>query len=102
MHGDRLADDQAIFDELADTLAGVGVRDFAGLVGVEPDLALAAADDSRCETLLCGKIDPIVRKKRKGRLTIGATLVEVKLNHEEPDINVKFFSSSFQTAARGK
>lgn len=45
MHGDGLADDEAILDELADGLAGVGVCDFALLAWVEPDLALAAADD---------------------------------------------------------
>ena len=45
VHGDGLLDDQAILDELADGLAGVGVGDFALLAGVEPDLALAAADD---------------------------------------------------------
>jgi len=45
VHGDGLLDDEAICDELSDGLAGVGVGDFAGLIGVEPDLALSAADD---------------------------------------------------------
>jgi hypothetical protein len=45
VHGDGLADDEAILDELADRLTGVGVGDLAGLVGVEPDLALSAADN---------------------------------------------------------
>ena len=45
VHGDGLADDQAIADELADGLARVGVGDLAHLIGVEPDLALATADD---------------------------------------------------------
>jgi hypothetical protein len=45
VHGDGLADDEAILDELADGLAGVCVCDFALLAGVEPDLALTAADD---------------------------------------------------------
>lgn len=58
MHGDGLADDEAIADELADGLAGVGVGDFADLVGVEPDLALAAADDRGREALLRAEIDP--------------------------------------------
>jgi len=43
--GDGLSDDEAIGDELSDGLARVGVGDLALLVGVEPDLALAAADD---------------------------------------------------------
>ena len=45
MHGDRLADDEAITDQFADRLAGIRVGDFIDLVGIEPDLALAAADD---------------------------------------------------------
>lgn len=45
VHGDGLADDEAIGDELADGLAGVGVGDLVDLVGVEPDLALSAAND---------------------------------------------------------
>jgi hypothetical protein len=43
--GDGLSDDEAIGDELSDGLARVGVGDLALLVGVEPDLALATADD---------------------------------------------------------
>lgn len=45
VHGDGLSDDEAIGDQLSDRLAGVGVCDFARLVGVQPDLALAAAND---------------------------------------------------------
>jgi hypothetical protein len=45
VHGDGLADDEAILNELADSLAGVGVGNLADLVGVKPDLALAAADN---------------------------------------------------------
>lgn len=56
--GDGLADDQAIGNELADGLARVGIGDFALLVGVKPDLALAAADDRRSQALLSAKIDP--------------------------------------------
>jgi hypothetical protein len=52
VHGDGLADDEAILDELADCLAGVGVGDFGDFVRVEPDLALAAADNSRRKALL--------------------------------------------------
>lgn len=59
MHGDGLADDEAILDELADGLAGVGVGNLADLVGVKPDLALAAADNGRREALLCSEVDPV-------------------------------------------
>jgi hypothetical protein len=57
--GNGLANDQAIGDELSDRLAGVGVRDFALLVGVEPDLALAAANDRRGQALLSSEVDPV-------------------------------------------
>lgn len=62
MHSDGLSDDEAICNELSDGLAGVGVGNFAGLVGIEPDLALSAADDGGRQALLSCKIDPIVRK----------------------------------------
>lgn len=58
VHGDGLLDDQAILDELADGLAGVGVGDLADLVGVEPDLVLAAADDRSGQALLGSQVDP--------------------------------------------
>lgn len=57
--GDRLADDEAISNELADGLAGVGVGDLVDLVGVEPDLALAAVGDGGREALLGAKVDPV-------------------------------------------
>lgn len=57
MHGDWLADDEAIADEFSDGLAGVGVGNLVNLVGVEPDLALTASDDGRSEALLSAKID---------------------------------------------
>ena len=38
MHGDRLADDEAIVDEFADGLSGVCVTDLGDFVRVEPDL----------------------------------------------------------------
>ena len=60
MHGDGLSDDEAICNELSDGLAGVGVGDFAGLIGIKPDLALSAADDGRRKALLGGEVDPIV------------------------------------------
>jgi len=62
VHGDGLADDQAIADELADGLARVGVGDLAHLIGVEPNLALAAADHGGGEALLGGKVDPVVKE----------------------------------------
>ncbi len=52
MHGDLLADDEAIRDKLADGLTRVGVRDLAGFVRVEPDLALPAANDGGRKALL--------------------------------------------------
>ena len=64
VHGDGLADDEAIADELADGLAGVGVGDLALLVGIEPDLALAAADHGGGEALLGAKVDPVTSEKK--------------------------------------
>ncbi len=52
VHRNLFADDEAIGDELADCLAGVGIGDFADFVGVEPDLALSAAYDGGREALL--------------------------------------------------
>lgn len=59
MHGDGLADDQAIADQLADGLTRIGVGDFAHLIRVEPDLALTAADHGRRKALLSTEVDPI-------------------------------------------
>lgn len=59
VHGDGLADDEAIVDELADRLAGVGVGDLVHFVGVEPDLALSAADNGRRKALLRAEVDPV-------------------------------------------
>lgn len=47
-----LLDDQTILDQAADVLTGVGIRDLVDLVGVEPDLAFAALQHGRGETLL--------------------------------------------------
>lgn len=58
VHGDGLADDEAILNELADGLAGVGVGDLAHFVRVEPDLALSAANNGRRKALLRAEIDP--------------------------------------------
>lgn len=59
VHCDWFADDEAIADKLADRLARVCVADLVDLVGVEPDLALAAPDDGGGEALLRGEIDPV-------------------------------------------
>jgi hypothetical protein len=58
VHGDGLADDEAILNELPDSLAGVGVGDFVDLVGVKPDLALSAANNIGREALLGAEVDP--------------------------------------------
>jgi len=63
VHGDGLADDEAICNELADGLARVGIGDLAGLVGIKPDLALSTAYDGCRKALLGGEVDPIVRKE---------------------------------------
>lgn len=57
VHRYGLADDEAICNELADGLAGVGVRDLADLIGIEPDLAFSAADDGGRQTLLGSEVD---------------------------------------------
>ena len=62
VHGDGLADDEAIADELTDGLAGVGVGDLIHLIGVEPNLALAAAHHGGGEALLGAKVDPVDEK----------------------------------------
>ena len=36
MHGDWLADNEAIRDELSDSLTGVGIADLVRLVGIQP------------------------------------------------------------------
>lgn len=62
VHGDGLSDDEAIGDELADGLAGVGVGDLVDLVGIEPNLALTAAEDIGREALLGDQVDPVQQK----------------------------------------
>lgn len=63
MHGDGLADDEAISYKFADGLARVGIGDLAGLVGIKPDLALSASDDRGSQTLLGSEVDPIEMAK---------------------------------------
>lgn len=58
MHGDRFLDDEAIGQQLADGLAGIGVGDFVDFIGIEPNLALAAAGYRSREALLSTEIDP--------------------------------------------
>jgi len=74
VHGDRLSDDKAICNELADGLAGVGIGNFADLIRIEPDLALSASYDGCREALLGGEVDPIARR----RLVL--ILVDAKVN----------------------
>jgi len=57
VHGDGLADDEAICDELSDGLARVGVRDLTDLVRIKPDLSLSTAYDGGRQALLSGKVD---------------------------------------------
>jgi hypothetical protein len=61
VHGHRLADDEAIADQLSDGLTGVGVGDFVHFVGIEPDLALATSYNGRSKALLGTEVDPILR-----------------------------------------
>jgi hypothetical protein len=63
VHCDRLADDEAICNELSDGLAGVGIGDFTDFIGIEPDLSFSAADDGCRQALLSCEVDPIVRMK---------------------------------------
>lgn len=58
VHGSGLADDEAIGNELANGHAGVGVGDLRDLVGVQPDLVLATAQNGRGKTLLSTQVDP--------------------------------------------
>ena len=52
MDSHRLPDDQPIFDQLPDLLAGVGIGDFISLIGVQPDLLFASAKDPGGKPLL--------------------------------------------------
>ena len=52
MDSHRLPDDQPIFDQLPDLLAGAGIGDFISLIGVQPDLLFATAKDAGGKPLL--------------------------------------------------
>lgn len=47
-----LADDEVVLNELSHLLTTVGLRNFIGLVGVHPDLSLAALKHGSSESLL--------------------------------------------------
>jgi hypothetical protein len=64
VHGDGLADDESIADQLSDRLTGVGIGDFVDLAGIEPDLALATADDGRRQALLSAKVRPNINSNQ--------------------------------------
>ena len=75
MHSNGLADDKAIGNQFADGLARVGIGDFVDLVGIEPDLALATADDGGRQTLLSAKVDPtendlLVDRSQRGEMIL--------------------------------
>jgi len=59
VHGDRLLDDESIRDELADSLAGVGIGDLVDFIGIQPDLVLAASQDGCGKSLLSSQVDPV-------------------------------------------
>jgi hypothetical protein len=59
VRSDWLFNNKSILSKLANALAGVGGGDFRGLVGIEPDLALAHAEDRRSKTLLSAEVDPV-------------------------------------------
>lgn len=77
VHGDGLLDDEAIGNELADRLARVGVADLGDLIGVEPDLALADAQDGGREPLLGPQVNPERRGKKSAKLHLGKCPIAV-------------------------
>ena len=79
VHCDGLADDETIADKLADRLAGVGVGDFVDFVGVEPDLALSAADHGGSKTLLSAEVDPVDEKGMSAGGSCGVDMFLVRL-----------------------
>jgi hypothetical protein len=61
VRGNWLADDETIFGEFSDGLARVGLRDFLGFVGIEPNLTLSAVKNRRRQALLGAEVDPVQR-----------------------------------------
>jgi hypothetical protein len=49
---DWLLDDEAVLDELSDSLSGVSKSNFAGFVRIEPDTALTALRNGSSKTSL--------------------------------------------------
>jgi hypothetical protein len=62
VHGDGFTDDEAIANEFADRLAGIGIGDFVYFVRVQPDFALATANHGGSETLLRPEVDPVMSR----------------------------------------
>lgn len=54
----RLADNDTIVNQLADSLTRVGFADGSGLGGIEPDLSLTNAKDAGGKSLLKFKVGP--------------------------------------------
>ena len=52
MDSHRLPDDQPIFDQLLNLPTGIGIGDFIGLIGVQPDFLFATAEDAGGKPLL--------------------------------------------------
>jgi hypothetical protein len=52
VHGDLASDDEAVFVEFADVLAGVGKGNLRSLIGVNPDSLLTALKDGGSESSL--------------------------------------------------
>jgi len=56
--GDWFANDKTIFGEFANSLSGVGLTQFGGFVGIEPNLALTTVQNCSGETLLSSEVRP--------------------------------------------
>ena len=52
MGSHSLPDDQPILDQFLDLLTGVGIGDFIGFIGVQPDLHFVTAEDTEGKPLL--------------------------------------------------
>ena len=83
MHRHGLLNDEAIGDELADALAGIGVRDLADLVGVQPNFALAAAQHRRRQALLGPQVNPTAG--HQSALSVSLTLCVISVQNLDGD-----------------